>query len=894
MELPASRRVLANGLTVVHHQDDSAPLVAVYVYYHVGSSREAKGKTGFAHLFEHMLFQGSENVPDNGHFQLIQEAGGTLNGTTNQDRTNYFETLPKEYLDLALFLESDRMGHLLPAMTQAKLDNQRDVVMNERRQSYENRPYGLVYETLLEGLYPEEHPYSWPTIGSMADIEAATLEDVDAFFRRWYGPNNATLVIAGDVERDHAFERAEHWFGAIQRGPDVATPAPRAAGLTEGRRLLLEDRVQLPQLSLCWPTVEAWHPDEPALNLLADLLSANGSSILDAALMIDEELASAVTISHGTGERAGMLTVTLRPARDVTLTRLEERVDELVAGVVTGGVDGARLERLKNRMEGGVLRGLESVSSRAGLLGSYQCFRGEVDLLERSLARHRVVTPEDLVDVARRYLVDRPRLTLSTVPEGRRELAAADRAPSRLASPEAPDRSAPPAPTASTPLELPEVVGSGLAPGRFHGIEDHTLPVVHLSLSLPGGQALERPEESGLAALTVALLQEGTERLRSAEVPDALDGLGAAFGTSATLEDTRVRMSTLSRTLEESLAFVREVLEQPRFAREDCERLVRQQRLGIETRIDRPTELADDLIRSLVFGTEDPRGRAWRGSLKAIETVDADAVRAFWERLRDAGAPQLAVLGEARVDPVARGIGLSGVASDEDPVVPGESQTDAVAGAIYLIDKPGAQQSELRLACLGIARDDVRYDRVSAVNHVLGGSFSSRLNMNLREDKGWTYGARSSVGGRRARGAIQVATAVETGVTAPALAEILSELRKLEDGFHEEEARFAASSLARSLRRAYAGSGARLAYLANLAEYGFAPDYPNHRLAELEGLTAADLDQTAGELLIGVPWYVAIVGDAGSIRAELEGLDVGPVLDGGPRIELGHGGIHPA
>ena len=285
--IPYQKHVLDNGLEVLLHEDPSEPVVAVYVYYHVGSSREERGRSGFAHLFEHMLFQGSAHVPDNDHFRRIQEVGGALNGTTNQDRTNYFETLPAEELELALWLESDRMGFLLPAMTQDKLDNQRDVVMNERRQSYENRPYGLVHEALLTALYPEGHPYSWPTIGSMADIAAATLEDVARFFRRWYGPNNATLAIGGAFSSAAALRLVERYFGNLPSAPPVERPRPEPAQLLETRRVVLEDRVQLPQLTLCWPTVPAGHPDEIALDLLGDYLSANKSSVLDRALMVE-------------------------------------------------------------------------------------------------------------------------------------------------------------------------------------------------------------------------------------------------------------------------------------------------------------------------------------------------------------------------------------------------------------------------------------------------------------------------------------------------------------------------------------------------------------------------------------------------------------------------------
>ncbi len=424
MDVPFEKHVLANGLEVVLHADRTDPVVAVYVYYHVGSAREEVGRTGFAHLFEHMLFQGSENVAEGDFFRRVQEAGGTLNGTTSEDRTNYYETLPSDALELALWLESDRMGFLLPAMTQAKLDNQRDVVKNERRQRYDNRPYGRAHEVVRANLYPVDHPLHWLTIGSMADLDAASLDDVESFFRRFYGPNNATLAIGGDVEPAAALALAERWFGGLPAGPAVAAPVPRAAPLAESRRLALEDRVQVPQLTLAWPTVPSWHPDEAALNLLTDVLSANRSAVLDRVLVIDEELASTVAIMHRPLELAGYLSLELRPRPGVTLAELERRVDDLVAETLERGVEPERLERLKARREGQVVRALDTVSARTATLGHYNLFRGDPGALAADLARHDAVTPADVARVARDYVVGRARVALSVVPEGRPELAA--------------------------------------------------------------------------------------------------------------------------------------------------------------------------------------------------------------------------------------------------------------------------------------------------------------------------------------------------------------------------------------------------------------------------------------------------------------------------------------
>ena len=421
MELAFEKHTLANGLEVVLHPDPTDPVVAVYVYYHVGSAREEPGRSGFAHLFEHMLFQGSEHVPEGEHFRRIQAAGGTLNGTTNEDRTNYFETLPSNQLELALWLESDRMGFLLPAMTQAKLDNQRDVVKNERRQNYDNRPYGRVHEAVVEALYPAGHPLSWTTIGSMEDLNRASLEDVERFFRTYYGPGNATLAIGGDVDPERGLALAERWFGDLGPGPVVPDPVPRPSGLGAERRVVQEDRVEVPQLTLAWPTVPSWHPDEPAINLLSEVLSANRSSVIDKALMVDHELASAVTVSHRVLELDGLLSLHLRPAPGVTLAELEARVDGLLARVASEGVVSATLERLRRRREGLIARSLDTVSARTATLGHYNLFRGDPGALAADLERHERVTPRDVLEALSAYLLQRPRVVLSVVPEGRTE-----------------------------------------------------------------------------------------------------------------------------------------------------------------------------------------------------------------------------------------------------------------------------------------------------------------------------------------------------------------------------------------------------------------------------------------------------------------------------------------
>jgi zinc protease len=423
--IPFRKFVLDNGLELVVHEDHSDPVVAVYVYYHVGSAREEKGRSGFAHLFEHMLFQGSEHVGDDQHFKLVQGAGGTLNGSTTSDRTNYFEVLPSNQLELALWLESDRMGFLLPAMTQAKLDNQRDVVKNERRQNYENRPYGQSEGVIEAALYPPDHPYSWLTIGSQEDLSAASLDDVKGFFRRWYGPNNATLAIGGDVKTDEVVALVKKYFGSLPRGPEVETPKPRPTSLAAEKRLVMEDRVKLPELSLTWPSVPAHASDEAALDVLAAILAANNSAILDKAFKIDAQLASEVRASNRSRELAGEFSITLRPNPGVTLDTLEEKTRALLAKLSKDGVDPKQLERVKSRYEAGAIRRLETVGQRTATLADSNTFTKNPGYFDEEVRRRLAVTPDDVRAVLDRYVLGKPAVVLSVVPEGKSALAAA-------------------------------------------------------------------------------------------------------------------------------------------------------------------------------------------------------------------------------------------------------------------------------------------------------------------------------------------------------------------------------------------------------------------------------------------------------------------------------------
>jgi zinc protease len=424
LDVPTDTFTLDNGLRVVVHEDHSAPVASVNVWYHVGSGRETEGRTGFAHLFEHMMFQGSANVGDDAHFKTIQGAGGTLNGSTNGDRTNYYETVPANYLETALWLEADRMGWLLPAMTQGKLDNQRDVVKNERRQNYENRPYGMASIRISELLYPADHPYHWPTIGSQEDLTAASMEDVQGFFRTWYAPNNASLVVAGDVKPAEVRRLAEKYFSAIPAGAPIPSPEARAATLDADRRAVLEDRVTLPRVQLTWPTVEAWHADEAALDVMGTILGSGRTSRLYERLVYREQVAQNVSAFNGSRELAGSFGVTITARPGTSLSQMERSAYEEIRRMAEEGPTSEEMEAARNGIESSFVFRLSSTAGKANQLNDYNTFRGAPEMFNQDMARFTAVTAADVQRVARTYLVGKPKVVLSTVPNGQPELAA--------------------------------------------------------------------------------------------------------------------------------------------------------------------------------------------------------------------------------------------------------------------------------------------------------------------------------------------------------------------------------------------------------------------------------------------------------------------------------------
>jgi len=882
LDVPFTKHVLDNGLEVVIHEDHSDPVVAVYIIFHVGSGREETGRSGFAHLFEHMLFQGSANVGDDAHFKIISEAGGTLNGTTNRDRTLYFETLPSNQLETAMWLEADRMGFLLPAMTQEKLDNQIEVVKNERRQNYENVPYRQSETALIKALYPAGHPYSWTTIGSHEDLSAAAMQDVHNFFRRWYGPNNATLAVGGDVDPEQVLALAEKYFGTIPRGPEVERPEAWEAELKETVRLVEEDKIKLPQLTMVWPTAVRDTKDEAALGMLASILSANKAAILDKALTIDETLVTRVSAYQSRDELSGEFRITVRSAPGVSLDTLELKIDELLHQLARDGVDRDQLRRMQNRYEANEINRLETVSSRTSALCDANAFLGDPGRMDERLKRALDVNTHKVESVLKKYILDKPKVIVSVVPEGALHMAASGRTPEQMTVEDTFDRGQQPAPGPVANFRPPEVWHDTLANGvEVTGTRYTELPLISLQLAVSAGHLREDMDQLGLASLTASLMNEGTTSLDTIELQNKLDELGASLRVYSSGDEIGISLRTLKRHLPAASELLTDIVQNPRFAEDDFARIKEQRIASLETRGDSIRTIAGNAWNQLMYAEGEVAGMPSAGTLDTVPNLTVEDVRAFHQRHVVPGGARLSVVGD--VDPTELRTLFAGLSSSWQGTalepIPTERRPQIASTQVYLVDKPGAAQSEIRIGHPTVAATHPDDYPISVMNYSLGGTFSSRINMNLREDKGYTYGARSRFGTGMRTGTFTASSGVRTDVTKESVVEFMKELRTIHDGFTEDEVAYTKDALVQAMNRQYESVGALSGLVNSIGRYGRPDDFLVQRLSFLDTVGKSQLDQLAKTYVDPDKMIILVVGDAEIVREGLAELGFGEPIE---------------
>ena len=908
--IPYTKYKLDNGLTVVLHEDKSDPLVHVDVTYHVGSGREEPGRSGFAHFFEHMMFQGSENVADEEHFKIISESGGTLNGTTNGDRTNYFETVPSNQLEKMLWLEADRMGYFLDAVTQEKFEVQRETVKNERGQRVDNRPYGLLFERVGEAMYPEGHPYSWSTIGYLEDLDRATLTDLKKFFLEWYGPNNAVITIGGDFDTKQTLEWVKTYFGTIPAGPEKADPEYVPITLDKDRYISLEDNVQLPLLYMSWPTVHANHADEAPLDVLANILGQGQTSILYKNI---QKPGLTVQASAGHGCREIHCTLTLftlaNPAKVQKLGDLETKMRAAFGEFEERGVMDDDLTRVKSSIVSGLIYGLESVSGKISQLAAYETYRNNPNGIGDDIARYEGVTKADVMRVYNKYIKGNSAVVMSIVPKGAGGMIAqadtweryertipdtsgesTDFAWTRPEDPEGLDRSVQPPAGANNPqIKAPDTYTFSTSNGiEVLGARNTEVPTTTINLRIKAGQSHESLGKLGLASMTAGLLNEATTERSVEELSNELDKLGSSVSFNSGDDFSTMRIRTLTRNLDETIAIAMEKLLKPKFDIKDFERDKANALQGIKANKKEASLTASNLFNKLMYGAENPTAYANAGTEESVANITLEDVTTFYA---DHYSPQIAsVIAVSDLNEAAMKKALAPLSNwdgGEVATIERKAYPELAGGTLYFVDKPDAAQSEIRIGKRALPYDATgEYYKSTIMNYPLGGAFNSRINLNLREDKGYSYGARSFFSGNESGGWYRAGAAVRADSTAASITEFVNEVTSFyKDGATEEELAFTKSSLGQSDARAYETPRQKLGFLSRIATYGLKANHVDEQAEILSNMTLADVNTLAKQHLNLDDMIMVVVGDKAKYYDEVAalGFDIVEVdADGNP------------
>ncbi len=896
--IPFEKYTLSNGLEVILSEDHRLPLVAVDVWYHAGPANQPPGRTGFAHLFEHMMFQGSKHVPGDAHFRLLDAAGATtVNGTTNLDRTNYFQTLPSNHLELGLWLESDRMGYLLDTIDQRALSNQQDVVRNERREVIENRPYGLVNEAVYRLLFPAGHPYHTSVMGSHADIQAARLDDVKTFFKQFYRPNNASLAIAGDFDPAATKALVEKYFGTLSRGPDVPRPSVEPPRHTAEQRAVVADRIQLPRVYMAWVTPSFFKPGDAEADVAASALGGGNSSRLYRSLVYDKQIAQDVVafqLSQALGSTF-QIVATVRPGR--TVQEVEAAIHEEVERFRQTGPEPIEVERATNTFETSMLQGLEVLGGFGGVADTLNLFNhyvGDPGHLPAYVDAHRKVTPAAVKTFAEAYLAPSARVVIHAVP-GPPEPAPAVPAPravaGRDAGPEAvnPDEAwranqPPPGPprTASLPTPRAFTLPNGLTV-VYHARPG--LPVASASLLLKSGGDANPVDRTGLANFTAAMLDQGTTSRDAPTIAADVARLGASLQATSSKDSTAISVASLARHFSAALGLLADVSLRPTFPQAEVDRVRASRLASLQAMRQDPAQVGVVSAVAALFGPVHPYGYVELGTRESVERTTRDDLAAFWTRHFVPANAALVVSGpmdETALRPIVEQIFGGWPAGPVRPVTPGPPRRSPAR--IILIDAPGSPQTELVVATIGPPRSTPDYAAVVVMNAALGGLASSRLNVNLREEHGYSYGAGSQFVFRKHPGPFWVTSAVRTDATAPAVTEILKEVRRMrQTPLSADELETAREAIARALPADFETTANTVWALGSLFIYGLGLDYYAELPPAIRAVSAEAVQKAAAAYLDPDQMVVVAVGDRARIEPALRKLNLGRLEVEAPR-----------
>ncbi len=908
--IPYEKYVLPNGLTVVVHEDHSDPVAHVDITYHVGSAREEIGKSGFAHFFEHMMFQGSDHVADEQHFKVVTEAGGTLNGSTNRDRTNYYETVPANQVEKMLWLEADRMGFLLDAVTQQKFEVQRATVKNERGQNYDNQPYGLLGEVTAKNLYPYGHPYSWLTIGYIEELNKVSVNDLKNFFLRWYGPNNATLTVGGDVNAADIVKLAEKYFGTIPRCP-VVEPVKLAPVVIDKDRYVsyTDNYARAAQLRMVYPTVPEYHEDMAALSCLAQVLGGGGgggrggrgggggnrNSVFYQFLIKDQKALQA-SASSQLSELAGEFSVAVTPFPGKNLAEMEQLVNQAFAEFEKRGVTEEDIQKFKSAYESRLINGLSSVSGKVNQLAAFQTFAGTPNMTGKLLAMYQGVTKEDVLRVYNKYIKGKNHVIVSALTKGGENLkAAADNYVIDASAYKAPnygyaglkyakakdsfDRSKVPVGGANPVVKVPAFYTAAL-PNKMKliGTENTEIPTVTLSITLKGGRLLEANNlsKAGWVSMFASQMNEDTKNYTSEQFSAELEKLGSSVSVNDADDGVVFTIQTLKKNLDKTLALLEERMLSPKFSEEAFNRTKRQLIQRLQNSKTQAAGVASVVYDKLSFGTNNILGLPQGGTAETIGNIVFADVQTYYDNYITAEDGRIVIVGDVKEAEILPKLAFLNKLPVKSFTVPVPAAAPVIEKTrIYLVNIPKAAQTEFRVGNVtGLKYDATgEFYKAQLSNYALGGAFNSRINLNLREDKGWTYGARSSFAGYKYTGTFTFSSGIKAGATDSALYEVIKEIKNYAaNGTNDAEVAFMKSSIGQSDARNYETGIQKANFIGRILNYNLPADFVTQQNTILKNISKKDIDGIAKKYLDVNKMNILLVGDKELILPGLKRL----------------------
>ncbi len=896
-KIPFEKFTLPNGLQVIFHIDRSDPVVAVSLTAHVGSAREKEGRTGFAHLFEHLLFLESENLGKGGLDKMSARIGGSgANGSTNRDRTNYLQTVPNDALEKMLWAEADKLGWFINTVTEPVLAKEKQVVKNEKRQSYDNVPYGHTSYVIDKALYPEDHPYNWQVIGSLEDLQSATLSDVKEFFNRWYVPNNVTLVVAGDFDPVQAKKWVNKYFAEIKRGPEVEKMTKQPGVVKENVRFYHEDNfAQLPELTYSWPTVEQYHPDSYALGVLEEYLATGKNAPLYKVLVEEKKLTSNVSMFNDNSELAGQLYLSVRAFANKDLDEVAAAITETFSRFEKEGISEKDLSRIKAGQERQFYNALSSVLGKGAVLAQYNIFAGDPGFIDKDIKSILAVTTADVMRVYSKYIKGKNFVATSFVPKGQTDLALESSTKAEVVeekitsndeeevdpnvnasyerTPSSFDRSKEPPYGREPQVKIPVIWESRQTNGmKVYGIQNAEVPLVQFEIFMEGGLLLEDVNKVGVSNMLARMLMAGTKKRTPEELEEAIQQLGASINVNAGTEGISISANTLARNYQKTLALVKEILLEPRWDEKEFD-LIRQSVLSqIRQQQGNPNALATNQYNALVYGAENIRSKNLLGTEASVKSITMGDLKTYYSKNLSPSVAKMHVVGAltkqqiiAALPPLVNGWKAKNVKIPDwtPPAAPSTAK-------LYFYDVPDAKQSVIRIGYPALAVTHQDYYPATVMNYIFGGGgFASQLTQELREGKGYTYSINSNFSGTRMAGPFTIATGVRTNVTLESAQLIRSLLENYGKNYIEEDLATTKSFLIKSNARAFETAGAKLNMLGNISKYGWKYDYVKDREKIVREMTVEKIRKLAGQYLDAHKMVWLVVGDA---KTQLENL----------------------